>query len=73
MQITKTDTNTLPVTVFKFYVDIFSPGIANLTKECFTKAVFPENLKTVSITPTLKKGDAKLASNYRTLCSLPYV
>ena len=73
MKSTKTNTNTLPVGTLKLYTDIFSPVIANLTTECFTKRVLPESLEVASIPPALKKGDDKLTSNYRPLFFLPYL
>ena len=68
---TKTDTNTLPVKIPSFYADVFSPAVSNLTNECFNNRVVPESLKIAPITPVFKKGDAKLTSCYRPICSLP--
>ena len=74
LKITITDKNTLPVRILKILADIFSPVLANHSNKCFIRGVFfSESLDIASITPTFKKGDAKLTSNCRPICSLSYI
>ena len=55
MKKAETETITLFVRVFKAHAGSFSPVLASLTNEYFTKGMFLESINIGSTTPMLKK------------------
>ena len=73
LKITKTNLNTMPVRVFKTISPYVLDPLVKIFNECFSRGVFPMILKRARITPIYKKGDRTSPTNYRPICSLPYL
>lgn len=48
-----------------------SPPLSHVVNCMFKAGIFPDQLKIGKITPVLKKGDAEVVPNYRSICILP--
>ena len=55
--------------IIKIYAWVFYTDV----NRCIRNGIFPENLKNANITPTFKKGDRLLKSNYRPVSILPAI
>ena len=71
LKITKTDLDSIPVSMLKRISKLVSLPISKLINKSFTVGYFPDSLKIARITPVFKKGDEKNPTNYRPIASLP--
>ena len=72
MKNTKSDINSFPLSLLKFFGSHFAKIISDIINLCFNKGKFPECLKCSYVTPIHKKGDPKLVSNYRPISIISY-
>ena len=61
----------IPTKLLKVSSDISAIVLSSDINQCIYEGNFPENLKKADITPTFKKGDHLLKSNYRAISMLP--
>ena len=64
-------TDNIPPKILKQNDDICSVILSSDLNRCIENGKFPNNLKNAYITPTFKKGDRLLKSNYRPVSILP--
>ena len=70
---TRNGINSLPVKLFKIYLDVFAPIVTEIANISFTTGKFPEILKSASVTPIHKKDDKRFTSNYRPIVNLHFM
>ena len=63
----------IPIYVIKFAGKFLAEPLADITNECLSTQVFPEDLKKAKLVPVFKKGDCQNVSNYRPVSLLPAV
>ena len=63
--------DSIPPKVLKVTSDICCIVLSSDMNQCISEGKFPNNLKKADITPTFKKGDHLLKSNYRAVSILP--
>ena len=63
--------NNIPPKILKENYDICTIVLSSYVNHCIEKGIFPNNLKNADITPTFKKGDRLLKSDYRPVSILP--
>ena len=73
LKITHSDTNTMPVKIFKNLSTVIVPPLCKLINFSFSMGKFPDMLKIARITPIFKKGDRTNPCHYRPIASLPYI
>ena len=61
----KSNIHTLPIKMFKDYLNIFAPIMSEIVNRCFETGIFPNSCKVACITPVFKSGDDKILNNYR--------
>jgi len=61
----------IPIFIYKMFVDLLSPVVAELFNQSVVQGTFPACLKVARITPIFKQGDRTLVSNYRPISTLP--
>ena len=61
----------IPPYIIKNNKNIYSSFIIAVISNCILSDIFPPNLKDADITPTFKKGDRLLKTNYRPISILP--
>ena len=67
---TKTDKNSVPVTLLKSNKDILSPIFSNMINQSFKTAIFPDDLKCGILSPLLKTGDSTDRENFRPITGI---
>ena len=63
----------IPPKILKLSSDICEIVLCSDINQCIRKGNFPDTLKKADITPTFKKGDNLLKSNYRAISILPTI
>ena len=61
----KTDINSIPVSLFKRISPYISGPLSNLINFSYEKGIFPKCLKISKVTPVFKSGDPLSTNNYR--------
>jgi len=61
----------VPMFIYKYYVDLFSPAISLLFNRSISDGIFPDCLKIARVIPVHKAGDKKSINNYRPISILP--
>ena len=70
LKLTKTDKDSLPVSLLKNNKDILSPILSKIINLCFKYSTFPNTLKYGSIVPILKSNSPFVKENYRPIIIL---
>lgn len=68
-----TGPDNIPVKILKLGGVLLSPILSNLLNKCMKTGIFPDILKTASITPIYKKGEKSFLSNYRPISVLTHL
>ena len=68
----KSNIHTLPIVMFKKYLNFFAPIMSEIANKCFETGTFPNCCKIGCITPVFKSGNDKMLTNYRPISILPY-
>ena len=73
LKLTKNHVDTIPVKLFVSAREYLKYPVMKIINMSFLKAKFPDELKVGRVTPIFKKGDRSNPSNYRPICSLPFI
>ena len=73
LKTTKTDTNSLPVKLFKSVSQIIVKPLCSLINASFVTGIFPEYFKTARISHIYKSGNPEDPSNHRPIATIPYL
>ena len=68
---TSSGTRTIPMDIFKKYIEIFCDVILHICNLSLRTGIFPQNLKTSTVICIHKGGDRRTMSNYRPISLLP--
>ena len=72
LKITKSNVNSLPVSLLKRVAPIVISPLLRIIQNSFQLGIFPEKLKVARITPLHKSGDTSDPSNYRPISTLSF-